>query len=302
MRRLLTCALGLCAFLLPLIDGSAQGQTKKKVIVCSTTQVADFARQVVGDRWEVRCILAPGTDPHLYQITSKDALAVAEADLCLENGWHLEGNDWMKTLAGDAGKPIGSCVTGIKAIELEDDGKKIKDPHAWFTPINAAIYVRNIRDAVTKLDPQGEEEFAARTELYLEQLRTLHRWIVAQCSAIPANKRVLVTSHDAFNYFCGEYGFKSGAPAGWSTGQEIGGGVTPERRRETVDSIRMFGVKAIFVETTVNPTLVEEIARESGVKIGGKLYSDSMGKPGSAGETYIGMMRENVLIIVHALK
>jgi len=112
---------------------------------------------------------------------------------------------------------------------------------------------------------------------------------------------VLVTSHDAFNYFCDAYGFTASAPVGWSTGSEIGGGLTPERRKKVVESIRDAGVKAIFVETSVNPKLIREIAEEAGVTIGGELYSDSMGAPGTGGETYIGMMRENVLTITGAL-
>ena len=111
-----------------------------------------------------------------------------------------------------------------------------------------------------------------------------------------------MTSHEAFGYFCQQYGFRSAAPAGWSTGQEIGGGITYERRRATVESIQQFGVKAIFLETSVNPKLINEISSEAGVTIGGKLYSDSMGQAGTAGETYLGMMRENVLTIVQALK
>ena len=110
-----------------------------------------------------------------------------------------------------------------------------------------------------------------------------------------------MTSHDAFNYFAKEYGFVNRAPVGWSTGSEVGGGMTPERRRVVIDSIRSFGVKAVFVETSVNPKLIREIAREAGVAIGGRLYSDSMGEVDSAGESYIGMMRENVLTIVRAL-
>ncbi len=278
------------------------GDDRRPVIVCSTTQVADFTRQVVGDRCEVQCILAPGADPHLYQITPSDANTVAGADLCLENGWHLEGKDWMKSLAVSAGKPIVTCVDGIEPLELEASDTVFHDPHAWFTPKNAAVYVRNILRAVSELDPEHAEEYAARAELYAGQLRTLHQWIVKQCNVIPTDRRILVTSHDAINYFCREYGFTSRAPSGWSTGQEIGAGVTPQRRRETVESIRGFGVKAIFVETSVNPQLIEQIARDAGVNIGGKFYSDSMGTPGSAGETYLGMMRENVLTIVHALK
>ncbi len=274
----------------------------KKLIVCSTTQVADFARQIVGDRWEVKSILAPGQDPHLYEIKPGDAKLVAQAGLCLENGWHLEGKDWMRTLAEGAGKPLVTCVTGVEPLQLQGDGATFYDPHAWFTPQNATIFVRNIVRGVSQLDPVNRAEYESRAELYVNQLRALHLWIVRQFNVIPAEKRILVTSHDAFNYFCREYGFKSASPAGWSTRDEVGGGVTPERRRETVESIKQHGVKAIFVETSVNPKLLRQIADDAGVEIGGELYSDSMGAPGSAGETYIGMMRENVLTIVEALK
>ncbi|MCA9151838.1 MAG: zinc ABC transporter substrate-binding protein, partial [Planctomycetales bacterium] len=127
-------------------------------------------------------------------------------------------------------------------------------------------------------------------------------WIVKQCSAVPPERRILVTSHDAFGYFCQRYGFRAAAPTGWSTGQEVGGGMSFQRRQASVESIRQFGVKAIFVETSVNPKLIREIAAEAGVSIGGELYSDSMGMEGTAGETYLGMMRENVIKIVQALK
>lgn len=275
----------------------------KPIVVCSTTQVADFTRQVVGDRWEVRSVLGPGVDPHLYKVTPKDQSMISDADLCLDNGWHLEGNDWMRKMATDAGvEVVVSCVTGITAHLIEESGKPTDDPHAWFTPDNAAVYVRNIYKAVSKLDPDHANEYRARTELYLRQLQTLDSWIEKEVNAIPANRRVLVTSHDAFNYFCQRYKFKAAAPLGWSTGPETGGGLSARRRAEVIKSIREFGVKSIFLESTVSPTLIEEIAREAGVKIGGKLYSDSMGKQGSAGETYIGMMRENVLTIVQALK
>ena len=125
---------------------------------------------------------------------------------------------------------------------------------------------------------------------------------------IPPSRRVLVTTHDAFNYFCREYkfnerhGFLSIAPVGWSTGSEVGAGMTPQRRKTVVQSIRDAGARAIFVETTISPKLIRELARETGVAIGGELYSDSMGPEGSAGETYIGMMRENVLLIVRSLR
>jgi manganese/iron transport system substrate-binding protein len=287
-------------------EPSEEPADTRPILACSTTQVADFARQVVGDAWEVRCVLAAGQDPHLYQITPNDVTLVRDARLCLANGLHLEGNDWMQTLAKDAGKRLVICTDGVPPLQLEVDREGqtllVSDPHAWFTPANAAVYVRNILRAVSDEDPSHAEAYRARTELYLAQLRALDAWIVKQCNAIPTDRRILVTSHDAFNYFCRQYGFQSAAPTGWSTGQEIGGGVTYERRTAAINSIRQFGVKAIFVETSVNPKLIREIANEAGVRIGGQLYSDSMGAVGSAGETYLGMMRENVLTIVQSLK
>lgn len=276
----------------------------KFVAYCSTTQVADFVRQVVGDRWEVRCVLAPGQDPHLYRHKPNDIRAVREADLCFENGLHLEGADWMQQLAKSADKRVVTCTDGLTPLVIkEDDGERtVNDPHAWFTPMNATIYLRNILNAVSEFDPEHKDEYESRADLYRSQLRTLDTWIKKQFNVIPPSRRVLVTSHDAFNYFCEAYGFKSAAPVGWSTGQEIGSDVTIARRRAAIESIRESGVKAIFVETSVNKDLIFEIAKEAGVKVGRPLYSDSMGEAGSAGETYIGMMRENVLTIIEALR
>jgi len=246
-------------------------------------------------------VLAPGQDPHLYRTTPNDVRLVGSADLCLANGWHLEGGDWMQNLARDANKPLVRCVEGVQPLLLQEGDQQVKDPHAWFTPKNASVYVRNILRGVSQVDPEHVHEYQLRAELYLRQLQILNAWTQKQLNGIPSPQKILVTSHDAFGYFCQAYGFKSAAPAGWSTGAEVGGGITPERRRKTVESIRRFRVKAIFVETSVNKKLIREIASEADVEIGGELYSDSMGKSGTAGETYIGMMRENVLKIVQGL-
>jgi manganese/iron transport system substrate-binding protein len=280
---------------------------EKKVLVSSTTQIYDFAKQIVGDRIIVKCILAPGADPHTYMPTPQDAKMVIDADLTLENGLHLEGKSWMATLAKDANKPLVTTTDGIEPLEIESEGKKIADPHAWFSPRNAAVYVNNILRAVIKLDPDAKYQYQARAKLLLQQLRVLDAWLREQANLIPPQRRILVTSHDAFNYFCNEYKFNaqynylSLAPVGWSTGSEVGAGMTPARRKMVIESIKSYGAPAVFVETSVNPKLIREIAREAGVKIGGLLYSDSMGEAGSAGESYIGMMRENMLTVVEAL-
>ena len=284
-----------------LQEARAQADSRP-LVVCSTTQIADLTRQLCGDRWRVHCVLAPGQDPHLYQIKSGDAEVVAQADLCLENGWGLEGKNWMRTLAENADKPIVTCARGVRPLQIEEDGRAFHDPHAWFTPANAAVYARNIATALIQADSDGEAAYRARLRLLLGELRVLHHWVLEEVNQIPVQQRVLVTSHDAFGYFCREYGFRAAAPAGWSTRAEVGGGMTPKRRREAVDSIRSFGVKAIFVETSVNESAIRELARDAGVRVGGKLYSDSMGSAGSAGESYQGMLRENVLTIVESLK
>ena len=280
----------------------------KPVLVASTTQIADFTRQVAGDRAIVQSILAPGADPHTYQPTPDDVQKVLAADLCLENGLHLEGKNWMGTLARDARKPLITATDGVDLLKIDEEGEMVADPHAWLSPRNAAVYVNNIVKGITRIDPDNKTEYEARATLFLQQLRVLDSWIREQIAIIPVERRVLVTTHDAFNYFCTEFklnannNFLSIAPVGWSTGAEVGGGITPERRRKVVESIKQSGAPAIFVETTINPKQIREIAKETGVAIGGELYSDSMGPAGSAGETYIGMMRENVLLIVNALK
>ena len=278
---------------------------KKLIVVCSTTQIADFTRQVVGDRWKVISVLAPGEDPHTYETGNDDMLSVSSADLCLENGWHLEGNEWMQGLATAANKPIVTCANGVEPLLIEEQGessklKKVKDPHAWFDHNNAAVFVKNIRDAVTKVDPANADEYAARTNLYLLQLRGLGRWIEREVNSIPKNRRILVTHHDAFGYFCRTYGFEPVSPVGWTTGELTD--VSLKDRQSVIKQIKGLGVKSIFVETTINSELLEGIARDAGITIGGSLYSDAMGANGTAGDTYIGMMRENVLTIVKHLK
>lgn len=275
---------------------------ERLVAVCSTTQVADFTRQIVGDRWKVISVLGPKQDPHMFQPTPQVTRQVSEADICFDNGLHLEGGDWMRTVAEQAGKTTISCTDGVKPLELTREGETetVADPHAWFSPINASVYVRNILKSVVMMDPDNEAEYNARATLYLDQLRALDLWIQRQINAIPNNRRLLVTSHDAFNYYCDAFGLKSSTPVGWST-QEVGAEVTPRRRKEVIDSIRNSGVPAVFVETSVNPELIRDLAQEAGVQIGGQLYSDAMGAAGSAGETYLGMMRENTLTIVRGL-
>jgi len=271
-----------------------------KVVVCSTTQIADFTRQIAGERCKVICVLAPGEDPHTYEVGNDDLLAVKQADLCIENGWNLEGHSWMKNLAKTAGKPLVTCVAGVKPLLLPGEEQSVRDPHAWFNTGNAAIYVHNILAGLIRIDPEYSQQYRQRANVYQLRLRALDGWIKQEVNAIPRGRRVLVTHHDAFGYFSEAYGFTAISPVGWTTGELAG--VAIEARQQIIKQIRELGVKAIFVETSINRELLNGIARETGIEIGGELYSDAMGAVGSTGETYIGMMQENVRVIVEHLK
>ena len=278
---------------------SASEAQDKKMILCSTTQIADFTRQIVGDRCEVKCVLAPGEDPHTYEPGGNDLIDCAKADLCLRNGWNLEGNSWMKRIADENNKKVVTCIEGVKARMLNEHGQEVQDPHAWLTPSNALLYVDNIRDAVCELEPEHANEFRMRADMYRLQLQGLDRWIKQNLSQIRQNRRVLISHHDAFGYFCDAYGFKAESPVGWTTGELTE--LSLADRQKLVKSIRERGVPTIFVETSTNDDLLSGIAKDAGIQIGQPLYSDAMGPEGSAAETYIGMMRENVIRIVTGL-
>jgi len=297
--------LTLCSSLFLSSPDSVQAQEEKKTILCSTTQIADFARQIVGDRCIVKCVLSAGEDPHTYVPGGNDLKDCAKADLCLRNGWNLEGNSWMKGIADENNKKVITCIEGVKPREFEEhgsesnDGGVIKDPHAWLTPANALIYVNNIRDAVCELDPEHAQEFRMRADMYRLQLLALDRWVKQNLSRVKKNRRVLITHHDAFGYFCDAYGFVAESPVGWTTGELTE--LSLADRQALVKAIRERGVPTIFVETSTNDDLLTGIAKDAGIRIGEPLYSDAMGPRDSAAETYIGMMRENVLRIVAGL-
>ena len=197
-----TCLLTLCFSIsclsIHLTSTCLEASEDRPIAVTSTTQIADFARQIGGDQVIVKSILAPGADPHTYNVTPNDVQIVLGADLCIENGLHLEGKNWMATLAKDAQKPLITATQGIQLLSVEEEGEAIADPHAWFSPRNAAVYVNNIVKAMIHLDPGNRSRYQARAKLFLQQLRILDAWVREQLSQIPPHRRILVTTHDAF--------------------------------------------------------------------------------------------------------
>jgi len=278
------------------------GSTRIKV-VCTTTMIADVARIIAGGDAEIVGIMRPGEDPHIYEVRPRDVQMLAQADLILSNGLHLEAtlSHAMENNA-KAGAKIVRLAETPKITPLESEATRgAPDPHCWFNVENFRIYAEGVRDALAAADPAHAKEYKDRAANYLGELGLLHAWVKQQIETIPREQRVMVTSHDAFQYFGRTYFIDVFAVIGISTEQQPRPGDIA--RLESI--VRERGVKALFVETSVSQTLndiVKKVADVSGAKIGGTLYSDSLGEPGTEAGTYIGMIRHNTKIIVDALK
>lgn len=273
------------------------GQAQDKPLVVSTASIfADMAEVIGGNLIEVQSIVPIGGDPHIYEPTPANAQLVNKADLILMNGLTFEG--WLNELIENSGtKAIVKLITkGITPITSE---KYINssDPHAWMDASNGLIYIENIKNALIELDPAHEQEYTFNYKLYKQQIEELDQEIAKQINSIPANQRILITSHDAFRYYGQRYGIQVEAVLGTSTDADV----------QTSDMVRLnkviksSKVPAVFIETTVNPKLLQQLASDNDIEIGGLLYSDSIGDKDSPAPTYLDMLRYNTQTIVEAL-
>jgi zinc/manganese transport system substrate-binding protein len=286
------------SLLLVLEVGVAQSQDKFTIASFSTI-LTEIAQKVGGNEVTVMGLIKPGQDPHEFQLSPSDLQAVGQARLVLTSGKNLER--YFNNLR-DATKaeliPVGDKLPSLKMPEEDQTarGALIEDPHWWNSVPNVEKAALIVRDELIKLDSTHADEYRANAQAYSAQLQQLNDWVKRKIAELPRDQRKLVTSHDAFQYFAKEYGFKIYSIEGLSTEDE------PSLRHvsELVDQIRKQHVKAIFLESTLNPKVSVEITRESGAKIGGTLYADGLG-PGDAA-TYEGMIRHNVGTIVDALK
>ena len=278
-----------------LAFGSAAAQTPKKVVATASI-FADMTQVLAGNLLEVHTIVPIGGDPHIYEPTPQDARLVAGADLILRNGLTFEG--WLNELIENAGTKA-EVVTITEGIEPL--GSKVyqnsTDPHAWMAASNGLIYIRNIADALKKLDPEHAQAYEFNHGLYAQQLQELDQQIAEQIAAIPEAKRVLITSHDAFQYYGRRYGLQLEAILGVSTDADV----------QTSDMVRLNKVirerqvPAVFIESTVNPKFLQQLAADNHVAIGGKLFSDSIGDAASPAPTYYDMLKYNTEVIVKGL-
>lgn len=266
-------------------------------VVATTSIIADIAQNIIGDKMLVQTLLPIGTDPHLHEATPRDAHKVYKANLLIMNGLTLEG--WLASLIKNSGTKakIKTATEGVLAL-TSPDYKNATDPHAWMTVKNGSIYARNIAAAAIDLDRSNSSFYEKNLEIYLARLQQLETYIQKRIAEVPANQRVLITSHDAFQYFGREYGFTLEAVLGTSTDADA---QTSDIQR-IATTIRKTGVKAIFVEATINPKLLHQISADYNIKIGGNLFADSLGDTASGANTYLDMLKKNIDIIIDGLK
>jgi len=301
IKRTFLAALAALALSLPTGWASAE---ERLSVVATTGMIADTAAEIGGDLVEVQALMGPGVDPHLYRQTRSDIIALANADLVLWNGLYLEAQmeDFMLDLSAQ-GNVVAVAETLPEAERLRHgkyDGRF--DPHVWMDPSLWAQVVVATRDALIDTHPDAAETFTANAAAYLDQLTALSRYAEEVLASVPEESRVVISAHDAFSYFGAAFGFDVVGIQGLSTESEAG----LQRISEMVDLIVERQIGAIFVETSVsdrNMRALIEGARAKGheVVIGGELFSDAMGAPGTYEGTYIGMIDHNVTTIARAL-
>ncbi|EPR44280.1 ABC-type metal ion transporter, periplasmic subunit [Desulfovibrio sp. X2] len=297
--RLLVPALAALSALLLLAPFPARAAGPLRV-VATFSILGDMVKNVAGDRVELATLVGPDTDTHVYEPTPSDARTLAKADLVFVNGLGFEG--WMDRLVESSGCKGQVVVVskGVKPrtmIDEDEGGKEVVDPHAWQDLTNGAIYVANIEKALVKADPANAAFYTANAEAYLKKIKETDDWVRAEFAAIPAPRRRIITSHDAFGYFGQAYGVIMLAPEGFSTDAEASArGVS-----RLIRQIRSEKISALFVENMSDPRLIERIAKETGVRPGGELYSDALSRPGEGAATYLEMFRNNVTKMVAAM-
>ena len=288
MRRLF----GLMCLLLIATAFPARAQERLK-IVASFSILGDFVRNVGGTSVSVTTLVGPDSDAHVYSPTPSDAKKIAEAKLIFINGLGFEG--WLPRLLKSAGSKatVVTATAGIAPLKLGSAA----DPHAWQSVANAKIYVGNIRDALAAADAASAEVFRANADAYLAKLDALDREVRDAIAKIPEGRRKLITNHDAFGYFATAYGLAFIAPVGVSTESE------PSARdiAAIITQIKTGKIPAVFLENVSDPRLIRRISAETGAKVGGTLYSDSLTAEKGDAPTYIDMVRHNIKALTSAL-
>ena len=290
------------------MEATAEGAPVRAV--ASFSILGDLVRQIGGANVTVATLVGPDSDAHGFSPSPADARKLAEADIVLVNGLGLEG--WLDRLIRASGTraPVVVVSAGVKPIPAEGEhapgadgheghahGDHAVDPHAWQSVANVRIYVANIRDGLAKVDPDHAVAYRAAAAAYLDKLDGLDRDIGATIAGIPPERRRIITTHDAFGYFAAAYGLRFLAPQGVSTDSEA----SPRDVAAIIRQIRRDRIPAVFLENISDPRQMEQIAREGGARIGGKVFSDALSGPDGPAPTYLDLMRSNLRAFSAAL-
>ena len=268
----------------------------KPIVISTTTMLNDLVNQIGGDSIVASSIMTPGGDPHLYQPTPKDVKVIAKSDLVVVSGLNLEG--WIDDLVRNASsnKTVIVASRGIDPIKM--DNTYGVDPHFWFDLSLWRIAAKNVADALMNIVPETEKKkIAANFKRYLLKIESVEKQCLELIASIPEDQRVLVTSHDAFAYFGRAFKIEVVAIQGVSTEQEA----SNRDVINVIETIKKRGLKSVFIETSVNPALVKQVAKETGAKLSGPLYSDSIGVPSSEANTFLNAVLTNTKMIVRGL-
>ena len=275
---------------LTALPAAAQDEVR---VVASFSILGDMVEEVVGDLATVTTIVGPDADAHVYQPSVADARAVAEADVIFVNGLGFE--TWSDTLIAESGTEavVHVATDGITPVEVDGE----IDPHAWNALSNGVIYVTNVANAMTEAMPEHADQIAANADAYIAQLEALDAETETALAALPANRRTVVTAHDAFGYLADAYGLTFLAPVGIDTEAE------PSARElaALIDQIKSEGAAALFVENITSPALVQQISDETGIEIGGRLFSDALSERGGPATSYLAMFQHNLGTLMDAL-
>jgi zinc/manganese transport system substrate-binding protein len=267
-------------------------------VVASFSVVGDIVGEVGGSHVTVITLVGAEGDPHAFEPAPQDAEVLAKADLVVVSGLGLEG--WMDRLVAASGykKAVVVASAGLPTREMEEDGETVTDPHAWNSAANGAAYARTVAAALAKADPANAKAYAANGEAYAAKLMALDAWAKQEVGAIPAAKRKVITSHDAFGYLGAAYGIEFLAPVGVSTEAEASAADVAA----LIDQIKAEGIKAVFLENSTDPRMIEQIADATGATLGGVLYPESLTGDAGPASTYVKMFRHNIATLVKGMK
>ncbi len=285
--------------------------SEKMPVVATFTIIGDLVRNVGGERVSVTTLVGPGGDAHVFQPTPADAAGIKRAKVVFENGLGFEG--WLERLIKSSGYAGPRVVLSEEIMPLyrqdgHNDGynhghrhhhqeSQVADPHAWQSLDNGVLYVEAIKEGLCAADPMGCPTYEQNAAVYIAKLRALDAETSARFDSVPISRRKLITSHDAFSYFADRYNLEILSPEGMTTEMEA----SARDVARLIRQIRKHNIVALFVENISDPRLIEQIARETGLKPSGRLYSDALSAAGGPADTYLSMMRHNAFAVADAL-